>query len=62
MTVFWVKFVCLDFHHIDPSKKEGNIAKIITSISRKFLLSELEKCIVLCTNCHRKVHYNEKHL
>lgn len=45
----------LDFHHLDDSQKENNIAELI--MSREKLERELEKCIVLCSNCHRKVHF-----
>lgn len=49
---------CLDFHHEDPSHKDGAIAKFITT-PRK-LQQELAKCIVLCSNCHRKHHWEER--
>lgn len=49
---------CLDFHHVDPSQKEGLITKMI--YSRLKLERELKKCIVLCSNCHRKLHWNER--
>lgn len=46
-----------DLHHVDPSKKEYNIALLLR---RKYtleqLFQELAKCILLCANCHRKVH------
>lgn len=47
----------LDLHHIDPSKKDifFNNKK---GWSEKRLIEELEKCIVLCSNCHRLVHLN----
>lgn len=45
----------LDFHHLDNSQKEDNIAELV--LSRQKLEKELEKCIVLCSNCHRKVHF-----
>ena len=49
--------VCLDFHHIDPDKKEITIARAIqTRWSKTSILKEIEKCIVLCANCHRKLH------
>ena len=53
---------CLDFHHIDPIKKEFEIAKAINqlSIEKNKILKEIEKCIVLCSNCHKKFHYLEK--
>lgn len=49
----------LDFHHLDPTEKEGNISHLIDSPIK--LEKELEKCIVLCANCHRDLHYQEKH-
>lgn len=52
------RFYCLDFHHIDPSDKEAEVTKLIES-PRK-LKEELKKCIVLCSNCHRELHYKER--
>ena len=49
--------ICLDFHHIDPSKKEHNIGHLYSnSASKELVLREVSKCIVLCSNCHRKEH------
>lgn len=45
----------LDLHHLDPSVKEGNPSEFYGH-SRSTLKSELRKCVVLCANCHRKVH------
>lgn len=42
----------LDFDHIDPSVKEGNIATIKSRKIESILL-EISKCRVLCANCHR---------
>ena len=51
---------CLDFHHIDPATKKYTIAHMITSgKSIKTIEAEIEKCIVLCRNCHAKHHHNE---
>jgi hypothetical protein len=47
----------LDFHHIDPKEKDFGISKSgITKFSDKIML-ELDKCILLCANCHRELHY-----
>jgi len=46
----------LDFHHIDPSKKETIINKFRNLETAK---PELDKCIILCANCHRELHFNE---
>lgn len=51
-TRYWV----LDFHHPDPNEKEFNISD---GIRNKFetILPEIQKCDVLCSNCHRDWHY-----
>jgi len=50
---------CLDFHHRDPTTKEGHIGEF-----RRFgaarLPAEIAKCDVLCANCHRKFHRDER--
>jgi hypothetical protein len=48
--------VCLDFHHKDPKEKKFKIADA-TSI--RAAEAEIKKCIVLCSNCHRKHHHYE---
>jgi len=48
---------CLDFHHIDPDKKEFTFAKAYRSLSIEKIKEEISKCIVVCSNCHRKIHY-----
>lgn len=48
--------VCLEFHHLDPTKKETAIGTVANKWSLKRLKAEIEKCIVLCANCHRKEH------
>ena len=45
----------LDLHHKDPNKKEYQPNKLI-NYSYKKIKKELEKCIVLCANCHRELH------
>ncbi|QCC55843.1 homing endonuclease associated repeat-containing protein [Natronorubrum bangense] len=50
---------CLDFHHVDEDEKEMAVGKMISfGYSRDRIKAEIEKCIVLCANCHRKEHYN----
>lgn len=47
--------ICLDMHHTDPETKEKDPSRL-----GKFetFLKEAEKCVVLCRNCHAKVHAN----
>lgn len=51
---------CLDFHHLDPTKKDFTISQAISrdNKSKENILKEIQKCIVLCSNCHRKMHYD----
>lgn len=46
----------LDCHHVDPNEKDNLVSYLAQCKSKKKLIMELEKCIVLCANCHRKVH------
>lgn len=48
--------VCLEFHHKDPAEKDLAIATGMSRWSRKRLEEEIAKCIVLCSNCHKKEH------
>ena len=55
----------LEFHHLDPSQKEFAISKV-----RKFsvsgilpeIKSELDKCSLLCKNCHAEEHFYQKEM
>lgn len=51
----------LDFHHLDPLQKDSNYSSF-KGIFNKRLTDELDKCILLCANCHRELHYNENTL
>ena len=52
---------CLDFHHKDRSEKEICLSGVIQQgWCKERIMKEVEKCIVLCSNCHRKLHYEEK--
>lgn len=48
----------LDFHHEDPNEKEYEISVMVhNSHHIDKILEEITKCIVLCANCHRKIHW-----
>lgn len=49
----------LDFHHKDPTQKDFSIAHKGHTRSWERVKSELDKCILLCANCHREVHADE---
>ncbi len=44
----------LDFHHRDPRLKDFEIAQSALKFST--LKKELDKCVLLCSNCHRETH------
>lgn len=49
----------LTFHHRDPKKKKKEIQRIASSgLSLTRLKSEIEKCDLLCEECHRMIHLN----
>lgn len=48
--------VCLDFHHPDKNKTDNVATLVANCCSKAVILSEMAKCIVLCANCHRRVH------
>lgn len=55
------RWYVLDFHHLGG--KEYTIAALIKrGCSVDTLKEELAKCQLVCSNCHREIHYNEKHL
>lgn len=48
---------CLEFHHRDPKQKEFKINYLFNTGYDK-IEKEIVKCDLLCSNCHRKKHYN----
>jgi hypothetical protein len=47
----------IDFHHIDPRNKVYNIGiEKLTHLSWDVAISEMRKCVRLCSNCHKEVH------
>lgn len=48
----------LQFHHLDPQSKDFSLSHINpNSISMEELQKEVDKCIILCANCHAKKHF-----
>ena len=45
----------LDFHHVDESQKSFTISAY-ANLSWPKIVKELDKCILLCANCHREKH------
>ena len=45
-----------EFHHLDPATKDRDPSKMLSLTWRK-VAAELDKCILLCANCHRLTHH-----
>jgi transposase len=46
----------LDFHHKDPAKKDPNW-RLMRNWTFERIKDELEKCLLVCRNCHAEIHY-----
>jgi len=46
----------LEFHHLDSEGKDFGISDKGYTRSWKKVKEELDKCVMLCANCHREVH------
>ena len=49
----------LEFHHIDENGKRYEPTTVILGRSWENAVKELEKCILVCANCHREVHFDK---
>jgi 5-methylcytosine-specific restriction endonuclease McrA len=49
----------LEFHHRDPLKKDFNVSKKGLTRSWERVKNEIEKCDLLCANCHRELHVEQ---
>lgn len=47
---------CVEFHHLDQSTKEHTPSNLLLSTTLNRFLEEAKLCIVVCANCHRKIH------
>ena len=46
----------LEFHHLDPTQKDFGISHRGYTRSWEKVKEEINKCILLCANCHREFH------
>lgn len=51
----------LQFHHIDPNEKDFDISKQYNNgqLDMEKFYKEVDKCLLLCANCHGEKHYLE---
>lgn len=46
----------LEFHHLDVSRKDFGISERGYTRSWEKIREEIDKCILVCANCHRELH------
>ncbi len=51
---------CLEFHHRERKQKRYAVGDMTgMSVSLATLKKEIEKCALICSNCHKKLHARE---
>lgn len=50
----------LDFHHLNPEEKDFSISDRDIKLDWQLIKIELDKCILVCANCHREIHANKE--
>jgi predicted HNH restriction endonuclease len=46
----------LEFHHIDPKTKDEGVSRLIRGRLRQKVIDEVNKCVLVCSNCHKMIH------
>ena len=52
-------YSAMDLHHTDPSTKKASLGYLTKAGKLKEIVEEIEKCVVLCANCHRLYHADQ---
>lgn len=51
----------LDFHH--PGEKDQSVSEMVNNgYSKASIRAEIDRCLVLCANCHRREHNSRENL
>jgi hypothetical protein len=51
----------LEFHHKDHTKKDFALSKNGCTFGLEKAKKEVDKCILICSNCHREKHHEENY-
>ena len=46
----------LEFHHLNPAEKDFSISDRNLVLDWQLIKKELDKCQLVCSNCHREIH------
>jgi len=53
-------YKALDFHHVNPKTKKFNITVTsLNSMGLEKILKEINKCILVCSNCHDEIEWGD---
>lgn len=50
----------MDWDHRDPTQKVMGVSRMTTRVPLEALLTEIEKCDLVCANCHRERTHGPK--
>lgn len=50
---------CLEFHHIITDEKKSEICNMLSKYTEEEIMEEIRKCEIVCSNCHRKIHWRD---
>jgi len=50
---------CIEFHH-HSDDKEACVSQLVMWGCKQRVLKEIAKCTPMCSNCHGKLHWNER--
>jgi len=50
----------LDFHHVTKSPSNRPVNQLLRKDAYRAVAEEIKKCVVLCANCHRVHHHEER--
>lgn len=57
------RLFCLVYHHKDPKEKDFTISQCISyGYGKERIVKEIEKCVLLCSNCHHHLHYLQREI
>lgn len=49
----------IEFHHSNPEFKDDAVSLLVSKgYGKDRILQEIGKCEVVCSNCHKKIHWN----
>lgn len=54
------RYYLIDAHHKNPEEKDKDLCRLKVNCSIDKIQKELDKCVPLCSNCHREFHHFEQ--